>query len=101
MLVQVTDGRRQVVSLPRDLKVDVPGYGTNKINAAYAFGGPDLLVETVARATGIAGQEGTPPDDERADLLRGDLLAAGDGFIIRKFRTTEGQTHFWSNPPPY
>lgn len=53
MLVQASDGRRQVVSLPRDLKVDVPGYGTNKINAAYALGGPDLLVETVARATGI------------------------------------------------
>lgn len=53
MLVQVADGRRQVVSLPRDLKVQIPGRGTNRINAAYAFGGADLLVETVAGATGI------------------------------------------------
>lgn len=53
ILAQVADGRRQLLSIPRDLKVDIPGQGTNKINAAYAFGGPDLLVETVAGATGI------------------------------------------------
>lgn len=53
ILAQVADGRRQLLSIPRDLKVDIPGHGTNKINAAYAFGGPDLLVETVALATGI------------------------------------------------
>jgi LCP family protein required for cell wall assembly len=53
ILAQVEDGRRQLLSIPRDLKVDIPGEGTNKINAAYAFGGPDLLVETVAGATGI------------------------------------------------
>lgn len=53
ILAQVADGRRQLLSIPRDLKVDIPGQGTNKVNAAYAFGGPDLLVETVAQATGI------------------------------------------------
>lgn len=53
MLVQATNGRRQVLSLPRDLKVEIPGNGTNRINAAHAFGGPNLLVETVAGATGI------------------------------------------------
>jgi LCP family protein required for cell wall assembly len=53
ILAQVANGRRQLLSIPRDLKVDIPGEGTNKINAAYAFGGPDLLVETVAEATGI------------------------------------------------
>jgi LCP family protein required for cell wall assembly len=53
ILAQVVDGRRQLLSIPRDLKVDIPGQGVNKINAAYAFGGPDLLVETVAQATGI------------------------------------------------
>ena len=52
-LAQVAEGRRQLISIPRDLKVDIPGHGTNKINAAYAFGGPNLLVETVAQATGI------------------------------------------------
>ena len=53
ILAQVVDGRRQLLSIPRDLRVDIPGHGTDKINAAYAFGGPDLLVETVAGATGI------------------------------------------------
>jgi LCP family protein required for cell wall assembly len=53
ILTQVAEGRRQLLSIPRDLKVDIPGHGTNKINAAYAFGGPNLLVETVAQATGI------------------------------------------------
>jgi polyisoprenyl-teichoic acid--peptidoglycan teichoic acid transferase len=36
-----------VMSIPRDLKVQIPGFGTNKINAAYAFGGAKLTVETV------------------------------------------------------
>ena len=53
ILAQVVDGRRQLLSIPRDLRVEIPGQGVNKINAAYAFGGPDLLVETVAGATGI------------------------------------------------
>lgn len=53
ILAQVADDRRQLLSIPRDLKVEVPGHGTEKINAAYALGGPDLLVETVALATGI------------------------------------------------
>jgi LCP family protein required for cell wall assembly len=46
-------GRLQMLSLPRDLKVDIPGHGVNRINAAFAFGGPDLLVQTVQAATGL------------------------------------------------
>ena len=42
-----------VVSVPRDSWVDVPGHGMNKINAAYAFGGPSLLIETVETLTGV------------------------------------------------
>ncbi len=53
ILAQVGDGRRQLLSLPRDLRVEVPGNGVNRINAAYAIGGPELMVETVALATGI------------------------------------------------
>ena len=37
----------QMLSIPRDLRVDIPGHGINKVNAAYAFGGPSLLVETL------------------------------------------------------
>lgn len=42
-----------LVSVPRDSYVDIPGHGANKINAAYAQGGPELLVDTVEQATGI------------------------------------------------
>jgi LCP family protein required for cell wall assembly len=41
-----------MVSLPRDLRATVQGH-TNKINAAFALGGPDLLVKTVEQATGL------------------------------------------------
>jgi LCP family protein required for cell wall assembly len=37
----------QMLSIPRDLRVEIPGHGTDKINAAYAYGGPRLLVETL------------------------------------------------------
>jgi polyisoprenyl-teichoic acid--peptidoglycan teichoic acid transferase len=36
-----------VMSLPRDLKVQIPGHGTDKINQAYHLGGPKLAVRTV------------------------------------------------------
>jgi LCP family protein required for cell wall assembly len=44
----------QVVSLPRDSWVNIPGYGLNKINAAFGLGGARLMVATVERATGMA-----------------------------------------------
>jgi LCP family protein required for cell wall assembly len=37
----------QMIHFPRDLYVDIPGRGKNKINAAYAFGREPLLVETM------------------------------------------------------
>ncbi|MEN8239379.1 MAG: LCP family protein [Actinomycetota bacterium] len=43
----------QMLSIPRDLKTDIPGFGTNRINASYVLGGPDLLVESVQSETGI------------------------------------------------
>src|SRR6266511_4471691 len=46
-------GAPTLVSLPRDSYVPIPGRGRNKLNAAYAFGGPKLLVQTVEQVTGI------------------------------------------------
>jgi len=46
-------GPTVLVSVPRDSYVAIPGHGKNKINAAYAFGGPQLLVRTVEQATGV------------------------------------------------
>jgi LCP family protein required for cell wall assembly len=43
----------EVVSIPRDSWVDIPGHGMNKINAAFGLGGPRLMVATVERATGL------------------------------------------------
>jgi LCP family protein required for cell wall assembly len=40
-------GATAVMSIPRDLKVRIPGHGTDKINAAYAIGGPTLSVQTI------------------------------------------------------
>ena len=42
-----------LMSLPRDLKVEIPGHGTDKINAAYELGGPKLTLQTVKRLTGL------------------------------------------------
>jgi LCP family protein required for cell wall assembly len=45
--------RPTLVSIPRDSYVPIPGFGSNKINAAYAYGGPKLLIQTVQNATGL------------------------------------------------
>jgi polyisoprenyl-teichoic acid--peptidoglycan teichoic acid transferase len=41
-----------LLSLPRDLKVEIPGYGIDKLNAAYSLGGPKLTLETVKHLLG-------------------------------------------------
>ena len=46
-------GASQLVSIPRDSLVSIPGYGEDKINAAFTFGGPQLLTETVEQSTGL------------------------------------------------
>ncbi len=43
-------------SLPRDLRVEIPGYGTDKLNAAYGFGGPQLTLQTVEELLSTTGQ---------------------------------------------
>lgn len=43
-----------LMSLPRDLKVEIPGHGVDKINAAYSLGGPKLTLDTVKRLTGLS-----------------------------------------------
>lgn len=42
-----------VLSLPRDLRVDIPGYDTGKLNAAYTYGGAMLTLQTVQQLTKI------------------------------------------------
>lgn len=49
MLVQITGDKKgvNVMSIPRDSWVDIPGYGQAKINAAYSYGGAGLAIQTV------------------------------------------------------
>jgi LCP family protein required for cell wall assembly len=53
MLLHTGDGPNLLMSIPRDSLVEVPGQGRTKINAAFAFGGPKLLVQTIEDNTGI------------------------------------------------
>ncbi len=42
-----------LLSIPRDLRVDVPGHGMNKINTAYTYGGPALVIRTIKSVFGL------------------------------------------------
>jgi polyisoprenyl-teichoic acid--peptidoglycan teichoic acid transferase len=65
---EVTEGRSDVIilvhidpeqnylsmlSVPRDLRANVPGYGHHKINAAYAYGGGALVIRTIQSVLGV------------------------------------------------
>jgi LCP family protein required for cell wall assembly len=53
MLWRVGGGHAARLSIPRDTIVDIPGHGTQKINAAYAFGGAALSIRTISQYLGI------------------------------------------------
>jgi LCP family protein required for cell wall assembly len=55
LLVRVDPGRNRIaeLSIPRDLRVTIPGHGDDRINAAYTLGGPALAIQTVRALTGI------------------------------------------------
>jgi LCP family protein required for cell wall assembly len=55
LLVHLPDNSTKptMVSLLRDSRVSIPGHGHSKINAAFAYGGAPLLVQTVEQATGL------------------------------------------------
>ena len=55
MVLQLDGPSKQpkLLSFMRDTLVTIPGYGENKINAAYAFGGADLVRQTLAENFGL------------------------------------------------
>jgi LCP family protein required for cell wall assembly len=55
LLVRTDPSRHRMayLSIPRDLRVDIPGYGAYKINAAFQLGGPALTLKTVSALTGL------------------------------------------------
>ena len=53
MIIHTGGKQTSLISLPRDTYVPIDGHGSNKLNAAYAFGGPALLTKTVEQITGL------------------------------------------------
>jgi LCP family protein required for cell wall assembly len=53
LLMRIGGGHNARLSIPRDTVVDIPGHGRQKINAAYAFGGPALAVQTIESYLGV------------------------------------------------
>jgi LCP family protein required for cell wall assembly len=60
MLLRVDPDRNAIAlfSLPRDLAVEIPGYGTAKLNEAYANGGPELTLKTIQNLTDVPASSG-------------------------------------------
>jgi LCP family protein required for cell wall assembly len=55
MILRTDPGRHRLVylSIPRDLRVPIPGHGEDRINAAYPIGGPSLTIRTIEDLTGL------------------------------------------------
>ena len=85
-------GATAVMSLPRDLKVRIPGHGIDKINAAYAIGGPQLTVRTVRALLHI-------PINHVVNVNFGGFRRAVDrlGCVF----TDVDRRYFNDNNPPY
>ncbi len=53
VLIRTGGGSGAAVEIPRDTVVEIPGHGLQKINAAYAFGGPALSISMIKRYLGV------------------------------------------------
>ena len=73
LILHTGDGPSLLLSIPRDSLVPIEGYGTTKINAAYAFGGPELLVQTIEQSTGLE-------IDDYVEIGFGGLVKVVDGL---------------------
>jgi polyisoprenyl-teichoic acid--peptidoglycan teichoic acid transferase len=91
-----------LLSIPRDLRVEIPRHGTEKINAAYAFGGPTLALKTVERVTGLRMNHVVVVDfstfGEVVDALGGVTINVPRPILSNKFecpRHTQAQCARW------
>jgi LCP family protein required for cell wall assembly len=94
--------RIALLSIPRDLRVQIPRHGEEKINAAYAFGGPTLAIKTVERVTGLPINHVVVVDfgtfDEVVDTLGGVTVNVPHPILSNKFecpRHTQAQCARW------
>jgi LCP family protein required for cell wall assembly len=97
MLARFTADRQhvQVISVPRDSWVDIPGHGRNKINAAYAYGGPTLLIQTVEHLTGVRIDHYAAIDFDGLIQVTDDL---GGVDVVVAETTTNGSYTFPAGP---
>ncbi len=51
--IDIKNGKLKLTSLMRDMYIEIPGYGYHKFNAAYSYGGVQLVYETIANTFGI------------------------------------------------
>jgi len=95
----------QIISIPRDSWVDVPGYGMDEINAAYAFGGPTLLIQTVEQLTGVridhyaaidfAGLVQVTDDLDGGDVVVADTISNGPYTFTAGVNHLDGDMARW------
>ncbi|HUC34190.1 MAG TPA: LCP family protein [Gaiellaceae bacterium] len=94
--------RIALLSIPRDLRVDIPGHGEDKINAAFAYGGPTLAIKTVQSVTGLPINHVVVVDfgtfDEVIDALGGVSIDVPKPILSNKFecpRATQAACDRW------
>jgi LCP family protein required for cell wall assembly len=94
--------RIALLSIPRDLRVQIPRHGEEKINAAYAFGGPTLAIKTVESVTGLPINHVIVVDfgtfEEVVDTLGGVTVNVPHPILSNKFecpRHTQAQCARW------
>jgi LCP family protein required for cell wall assembly len=94
--------RISMLSIPRDLRVEIPGQGVDKINAAYAFGGAALAIRTVEDVTGLPVNHVVLVDfsafGELIDALGGVTIDVPERIVSNRFDCpykTEAQCDRW------
>ena len=105
ILVSVNTERKSIslVSLMRDLYVQIPGYSDNRINAAYQWGGMELLDETVLENFGVEVDGNVEADFEQfetiIDILGGVDVEMSKGeaeymkYVMESGDVQEGENH--------
>jgi LCP family protein required for cell wall assembly len=94
MVVHLNANRNKayIISFPRDMYVNIPGYGKSKINDAFAFGGAPLAVRTLEDLTGVRMDHVVLVDFEGFIQLTEDL----DGVTV--LNKTEFSSHGFDYP---
>ncbi|MGV3466635.1 MAG: LCP family protein [Heyndrickxia sp.] len=92
MTLNPEKGKMQMVSIPRDTRTEIVGRGSvNKINAAYAYGGPKMAIETAEKFTGIKMDYYIRVNMEALTAL---VDAVGGVTVQNNLDFTEGGYHF-------